>query len=1659
MDELRSTVERALPAYMVPSAFVVLDEFPLNASGKLDRKVLPAPAFTLSERAYRAPRTPAEEIVAAVFADVLDAAQVGLDDNFFELGGNSLNANHVVARIGAAFGIRLGVRVLFEAPTVAAITDRAEKASAKGEQRPHLVARTRPEQLPLSLAQQRMWFLNQYDTAAATYNLPLVVRLAGRTDAQALRAALLDVLGRHESLRTVFPESADGVHQVILPLAEVDLDVVAQDVTEEELATGLTDFASVGFDVAEEIPFRVRLFAVGTDELAVALVVHHIAADGMSWAVLARDVMTAYTARAAGVAPDWAPLRVQYADYSVWQREVLGSEDDPNSLSANQIKHWREVLAGLPDQLDLSMDRPRPVVQSFDGGRVAFTIEEDTVRALGALARAQGVTAFMVMHAALNVLLARLSGTADIAVGTPVAGRGEQALDDVIGMFVNTLVLRTEVDAGASFVDLLARVRETDLAAFSNADVPFERLVQVLNPARSTSRHPLFQVALSFENMGATTLELPGLSVSASEVEVDLSKFDLQLTLRGGGDSAMSAEFVYATDIFNESTVFGFAQRFVRILESVVVHPGLPVGDIEILAVDERADLVQRVDPDTALRPGGSAAGIAPRLLADILTAAVDRDPEALALTSADGQLTYRELDERSSRLARLLIARGAGPETTVAVAIRRSLSSVLTVWSIAKTGAAFVPVDPTYPADRIAHMVTDSGAVTGVTTADHIGELPDSVEWLSIDDAEASARALSGEPVTDEDRIRPLRLENPAYVIYTSGSTGLPKGVVVPNVGLANLRDHLLAAYLTSPRSRTLHASSPSFDVSVYELLLAFGAAATMVVSPPDVWGGAEMAELLRRERVTNLVLTPAALATVDPTGLDDLAVVATAGEACPPELMAKWSVGRRFVNAYGPTENTVAAACTDGLEPGQYLTIGHPTNGTRASILDSRLNPVPVGVVGELYLAGPGVSRGYRGRPGLTSERFVADPFGGPGDRMYRTGDVARWTENREIDYLGRSDFQVKVRGFRIELGEIDAALAAQSGIEFAVTLGHEGVGGHTALVSYVMAAPGTDVDIDDLKAAIGETLPAHMVPAAIMVIDEVPRTPVGKLDRKALPQPVFEARAFRAPSNPIEEIVAATFADVLGVERVGLDDDFFDLGGNSLIATQVTARLGAALDVTVPVRALFEASSVAALASWAAGHVGTGTRLALTAMPRPESVPLSLAQQRMWFLNRFDSESTLYNIPMAMRLSGALDVDALQAAVGDVVTRHESLRTVFPESDGGARQLVLDPAEVPAGLDRITCAAVELEGNLLALVSRGFDVRTQIPVRATLFELGDDEFVLAVVVHHISADGWSMAPLARDVMVAYAARSAGAAPDWTPLEVQYPDFSLWQREVLGDEDDSESLIAQQFSFWRETLAGLPDQLELPADRRRPATASYRGATHRFGIDADLHTRLNALAREHHTTMFMVLHAALSVLFARLSGTSDIAVGTPVAGRGERALDDVIGMFVNTLVLRTEVDSALPFVELLARTREADLAAFGHADVPFERLVEVLNPARSQARHPLFQVMLSLQNLGVTTLELPGLRVEQVELDEHVAKFDLHLNVTEVAPVEGEFGGLVAEFTYATDLFDATTVASFGARLHRILGQVVDAPATVVGDIALLEDNELSTVLTAWN
>ncbi len=1286
-----------------------------------------------------------------------------------------------------------------------------------------------------------------------------------------------------------------------------------------------------------------------------------------------------------------------------------------------QARYWRETLADLPQDWSLPTDRPRPLAPVVATGRVEFRVDGPAYRSALELARSRRTTVFSFVHSVFAILLARLSGSDNIAVA------GADAAD--------TVVLRTRITGDTPFETVLEQAKETAAQAFARAALALDAVVALLDRPK-TAPSPV-RVALSAGH------------------RIDTTGFDLALCIRESQDG-IAAEFDFAPELFDRETVEGIARRFLLLFADAAERPGTPVGDLALLSAAEHVTLT-RVAGDDVM-----ASATMPELLGRGAESGRDR----VAVRYRGRSIGYGELDEYTSRLARVLIERGIGPEDSVAVALPRSYEMVAAAVAVAKAGGAHVPMDPAHPFERSRHLVTDSGAVLGITVSEFAERLPDDVAWLVLDDPdfERHCATRAATPVTDADRRAPLDIRNPAYVIYTSGSTGRPKGVTVTHAGLGGLVDEAVRRYRLASRHRMLHICAPSFDPSVLEWLCAFSVGATLVIADRSVIGGQELGDLLRSEAVTHAIITPAVLGTVDPVGLDALEVVSVGGDVTTPDLLATWQPGRRYLNGYGPTETTIISTYAE-LAAGERVTIGKPVHGMSALVLDARLRPVPPGVTGELYLAGGGLARGYRNRPGLSAERFVADPWGGPGTRMYRTGDLVRRVSAADaesagprLEYLGRTDFQVKVRGYRIELGEIDSVLLAHPDVDFAVTVGRENAGGATVLVSYVT---GTGLDPDAVRRVAARTLPAHMVPAAVVVLDEVPLTSVGKLDRAALPDPRVATRPYRAPSTGAQHTVAAIFAEVLGIERVGADDDFFDRGGNSLLATRVTARLGTAFDARVPVRVLFAAPTVADCAEAVTRLTGvrpSAPVLVRTSGVAGEHIPLSPAQRRMWFLNRFDAESAAYNIPVVLRLSGALDADALRLAFADLVVRHEILRTRYPQTEEGPAQVVLTPEHEDA--PRLTLREVtDIDTAVARAVGVVFDVTAQVPVHAELLRVAPGEHVLVMVVHHICADGLSAGPLTRDLATAYAARARGEEPGWAPLPFQYADYALSQCAMLGDEDRPGSVAAEQMAYWRAALAYLPDQLELPRDRPRPPAQSFAGGRVELRVDADAHAALAGIARTHSATLFMVVHTALAVLLARLSGTDDIAIGAPIAGRADPALDDLIGMFVNTLVLRARVDDGMGFAELLTRQRETDLDAFAHADMPFERLVEVLNPVRSTARHPLFQVGLSFQNLDRVRMELPGLTITTGDTDTRLSQFDLHVVVADSYDAHGDPAGLSGYFTYATDLFDESTVRGFTDRFARIIDAVIEDADVPVGAIDMLSPTERARMLDDWN
>ncbi|MEV5593241.1 amino acid adenylation domain-containing protein [Streptomyces sp. NPDC052496] len=1218
----------------------------------------------------RGPQTPAEEILCGLFEKVLRRPCPSVDESFFDLGGQSLTAIRLLSQVRTAFGVELSVRAVFETPTVAGL---AAQLAQAGTARPPLVAAERPERVPMSYAQRGLWFAFRLNGPSVAYNNPLPLRLSGDLDRAALAAALADLVERHEVLRTRFAEIAGQPCQIVMAPEEAGIRLKFAELSgEQELPGALAEAAGHTFDLAAEAPLRATLFRVSEREHVLYLLTHHIASDGWSLAPLARDLSAAYRSRTAGRAPQWQPLPVQYADYSLWQRELLGAESAPDSVAARQLAYWTERLSGVPELLQLPLDHPRPAVAGQRGSSVRFALEPALHARITELAKQSDVTVFMVVQAALAALLSRLGAGSDIPIGAVLAGRTDEALDDLIGFFVNTLVLRTDVSGDPTFRDLLARVRETDLGAYAHQDVPFERIVEAVNPGRHLSHAPLTQVTLVFQNNERGSLDLPGVRVSfegeaAGNARVDLA-FNLGENHTGeGAPAGIDGIVEYAAELFEAHTVQRLTEWLTRLLESATADPGTAVSALEILSADERRTLLQS-EP-------GAGTPVPVATLPELFEAQVRRTPQRPAVEDADATVTYAELNERANRLARQLVSRGVGPESFVAVVLPRSAQMLEGMLAVMKAGAAYLPLDPGYPAERLTAMLADSAPVLLLTTTELAERLPRAagLDVLLTDEAATAAEraALPGKDLDDADRGAPLRVTHPAYVIFTSGSTGRPKGVVVSHTGIGALAANQSAHYGVRPESRVLQCASPSFDVSVAEFCLALLSGACLVV-PGHTPAGPQLAAFLAERRITHLLIVPSALAQVPRTELPELRTMITGAEPLSAELAEFWGRDRLLINAYGPTEGTCDVSFAQRLVPDAAAAsvIGRPIAGNRMYVLDKALRPVPPGAEGELYISGGGLARGYLANPGMTAERFVADPYGVPGSRMYRTGDLAAWNADGRLQFRGRADTQVKVRGFRVELGEVEAAVAGCAGVERAVVLVREDRPGDQRLVAFVEPSGGqAALSARTLRAEVAERLPAYMVPGAFVFVDRWPLTPNGKLDHRALPAPAQHATGeYRPPRSPQEELVCRLFGEALGVERVGVDDNFFELGGHSLLATRLMHDIGEALGRPLELRDIFAAPTPARLCEQLDGAAGGAFEVILPLRTSGSAAPLfcvhpiaGLSWRYSTLLSALSSDHPVY----AVQARGLDGTEPLPASMDELAADYaRQIRAVQPE-----------------------------------------------------------------------------------------------------------------------------------------------------------------------------------------------------------------------------------------------------------------------------------------------------------------------------------------------------------------------------------------------------------
>ena len=1634
VSELRGWLNERLPGYMAPAAFVLMEELPLTPNGKLDRKALPAPDFnTLTEESLTAPRTQVEEVLLCIWADVLGVEHFGIHDNFFELGGHSLMATRLISRVRNELNVEVPLSQLFESPTVARLAESVEEAMRAGQGVRYTPVELAPrnEPLPLSFAQQRLWFLDQVEPGSPFYNISVQVRLRGRLNEQALERSFGEIVNRHEVLRTRF-EVIDGQPgQMITPafswtMPRSDLRELAEAEREREVEKRAAAEAQTPFDLAVGRLLRTTLLQLRDEEYVLLLTMHHIISDAWSVGILARELTVLYGSFAAGQPSPLPELGVQYADFAGWQHHWLQGE-----ALATQVAYWRQQLAGAPALLELPTDRARPAVQTFQGDRETLVLTKALTESLKSISRQEGATLFMTLLAAFNTLLFRYTGQPDIVVGTPIAGRNRAEIEGLIGFFVNTQAIRTQLTGELSFKELLAQVRGKVLEAHARQDLPFEKLVEELQPERSLSHSPIFQVMFALQNVPLAPLELEGLTVTLHETAVKTSKFDVSLSWEEHEDG-LAGVLEYNTDLFDAATMRRLLGHYRRLLEDVVRTGGPKLGDLQLMTTGERRQLLVEWN-DTGQRLSSS----------DCVHQQFERwaaaTPAAAALLREEQTLSYGELNRRANAVAHHLRRLGLGAESIAGICVERSFEMVVGVLGILKAGAAYVPLDPNYPRERLSFMLEDCGASVLLTQKRLLEKLPLAHRASAIcldEDWEAGAYEETQNPTGNRTA------DHLAYVIYTSGSTGRPKGVGVTHAALLNLVSWHRSAFEISAADRATLLAGVGFDASVWELWPYLCCGAGLDLPTDEVRSSpAQLRDWLWERQVTiTFVPTPVAepMLGLEWPGPSKLRKLLTGGDRLHAWPSA--SLPFEVVNNYGPTENTVVS--TSGLvssgegAAGKAPALGRPISNVKVYLVDGRGEPVAVGVAGELWVGGGSLARGYLNRAEMTAELFVPDGLSGKaGARLYRTGDLARYLPDGGIEFLGRIGSQVKIRGHRIELGEIETALREAAGVREAVVQCREARAAEPCLVAYVVPDEAGAVTSNDLRSRLREKLPEYMVPASFVMLTELPITDNGKIDRRALPAPAPTEVTDDAatPRTPTEELLSNIWTEILHLRRVGLHENFFELGGHSLLATQVISRVRETFSVELPVRVLFECPTIAelALSVEKALQSETGVTVApIARVSREQNLPLSFAQQRLWFLDKLSSRNTSYNIQVAVRLKGPLDHLALERSLNEIIKRHEALRTTFAVRDGLPVQVIAPEYAISLPLVDLSAAPPGERESSIALKyaeegRRAFDLGKLPLLRFHLLKFGETEHVLLLTMHHIISDGWSMGVITNEVASLYKSFSTGQPSPLPELAVQYADFAHWQREWLKGE-----VLDGQLAYWKSQLGYQLPTLELPADHARPTVQSFRGERRLFTLPAELSESLQALSRREGVTLYMLMLAAFKVLLYRYSAQDDIVVGTDIANRNRSEIEPLIGFFANQLVLRTDLSGNPTFRGLLRRVREVTLGAYAHQDLPFERLVEELQPERDLSRNPLFQVMFIFQNNPMPAMEIGTLAIEHLEMTEATTAFDLSLALRQTS--QGEISGSVR---YSTDIFDVATI-------ERMIGHYKTLLCSVVAD-----------------
>ncbi|MFD1676439.1 amino acid adenylation domain-containing protein [Alicyclobacillus fodiniaquatilis] len=1615
--ELRKFLERSLPTYMIPSHFIQVESIPLTSNGKVDRNGLPAPDVMRIDLEYVAARNELEKQLVSIWQGVLGLNQIGVSDSFMELGGHSLHAASITMRLRKEFGVNLAVQDILSHPTIEELSLFLRSANTDlYEPIPTVDDR---EWYPTSSSQKRMFFLHhQLGQNQIYYNVPQVLRVEGVLNRANAKRAWQLLVDRHEALRTNFQMVEGELKQKIQKRSSVS--IACRTVHSEDGLNELIQQFIRPFDLSQSPLLRVEFIEVATDEHYMLIDMHHIVSDGISVALLIREWIDLYQGHSL---PE---LRVQYKEYAVWQHHMAQSQ-----AMQEHREYWLQQYPRAVPTLELPTDYPRPSVQHFEGATLDFAADSDLWYGLKRLMDETGTTPHMVLMAAFAVLLARYSRQEEIVVGLPIAGRTHPDVESVVGMFVNTLAIRNHPSFRKSYREFLMEVKDTSFQAYKHQDYPFEELVESLQLVRDRSHHPMFNVMFTMQNMSSLTVRTELLSCEPYPFDKRVARFDLVLYAYLQ-DEKLTFELEYATALFTEETVQRMADHLMQILRETTQNPDVLIGEIDMVSIAVKHRIFNEFNNTKSDYPEE-------QLIAQLFEEQVRAAPDQVAIVHGEQQVTYRELNEKANRLARMLRTNGVKSDCVVGIMLEKSIDMIVAVVAVVKSGGAYLPIDPDYPSERIEYMFQNSDARVLLTTSEWIKEIKFAGQVIDVQEVTNSSESehnldMCGSP------------QNLAYIMYTSGSTGLPKGVMVEQRSIIRLVKSTNYVDL-QPEDRVLMTGTFVFDACTFEIWGSLlNGTRLYLIEKETLLDASGMARVLETNQITHaLITTPLfnQLSQENPNMFRLLHTLIIGGDVASPRHVKRVREACpkiTLINAYGPTENTtISTSFTIKKDYDRKIPIGKPIANSTAFVVNSITGKLePIGVVGELWLGGDGVARGYVNNQELTEKQFVANPFM-PGERLYRTGDLAKWLTDGNIEFVGRIDTQVKIRGFRIEIPEIEHILTAHQSVQETVVLVHESDTGHKDLCAYFVADG--PISAAELRSYLSEKLPEYMIPLYYVQLSHIPLTNNGKVDNRSLPKPnpkIPPSVDLVLPQNDLERRIFDIWREVLGVHEFGVTDSFFALGGHSLKVTTLAAKLLKTFKVEVSIKDIFERDTVREIANLIA-DTENSPFAPIEIVEEQEYYPVSSPQKRLFILDQIASNKLLYNIPIAMKIDGVLHRERFAHCLQSLVNRHEALRTCFAMVNGQPMQRVHLHVDIPITYSSVSNEQVE---DAIQQFIRSFDLTQKPLLRVEMLVLAEDEHVLLLDMHHVISDGVSVGILIRELIELYMGR------ELPEQRVQYKDFSVWQLGMMNSQP-----MAEHEKFWMEKFTDEIPVLQLPTDYPRQSVQQSAGQTLVFTGEQELLHGLKRMTSETGTTLYMALMAAFFVMIAKYSRQEDIVVGSPIAGRTHPDTENIIGMFVNTLAIRAKPSTTKTFREFLIEIKEIMLQAFVHQEYQFEELVEKLNVQRDVGRNPIFNVMFSMNNMGIPDLQTNELSIRPHQYDYPFSKFDLTLFAEEK---ENELRFLLE---YSTALYKRHTMESMCRHYLEILRTIIYNPEALIRDITMITSDERQQLIQDFN